>query len=239
MLTKIIRNKKKTSRFITWKLKKKWSFWRVFKFYFLRRKNFFFFFKTRWLFNQKRIIWHQWSVIYGKKIKNKAYTNHKSRIIFNSRLNTILCKLELRLNILLIRMRFVNKLLRANSIIFNQQIIVNSTFKHHKYIVCAGDLVRYIQNRKNMLCFINRRRWIKYEWRQWRKRKKIINKSNKTKFKQNFFLLKKNFIFNFMEINYRFFSGILLRRPLLGEISFRNKKQLLTLKLFQKIYFLY
>jgi hypothetical protein len=52
-------------------------------------------------------------------------------------------------------------------------------------------------------------------------------------------LLKKNFIFNFMEINYNYYFSILVRYPLLGEISYRNKKRLLTSCLLQKIYFLY
>jgi hypothetical protein len=59
------------------------------------------------------------------------------------------------------------------------------------------------------------------------------------KFRRIYFLLKKSFIFNFMEINYHYYFSILLRYPLLGEISYRNKKRLLTSRLLQKIYFLY
>jgi hypothetical protein len=42
-----------------------------------------------------------------------------------------------------------------------------------------------------------------------------------------------------LEINYYYFSAILLRQPHLGEISYRNKKQLLLFSLLKKIYFLY
>ena len=54
-----------------------------------------------------------------------------------------------------------------------------------------------------------------------------------------YFSLKKSFIFNFMEINYYYFFSILIRYPLLGEISYRNKKDFLTTFLLQKVYFLY
>ena len=239
MFNKVVCVKKKKFRsFKLRKLKKKWRFWRLFKFYFLRRKKKFFFSKIRWLFNQKRMIWHQLSTMYGKNIKNEAYVNHKSRVIFNSKFGSILCKLELRLNVLVLRMFFVSKLQHANSLIAQKQIKVNGIVKQKKYLVSTGDLITYISSfRKSSklrrLEKFRRPRWYKRKfWRQRVKHKKITSK-------QIYFFLRKNFVFNFMEINYYYFSSVLLRHPLLGEISYRNKKQLLTSRLLQKIYFLY
>lgn len=65
-------------------------------------------------------------------------------MLFNSRFGSILCKLELRLNILLIRTFFVPKLLQANLMIFKKKIIVNNFFKHEKYIVSIGDLIQHL-----------------------------------------------------------------------------------------------
>ena len=241
MLVKTVRNKIKTfNSFKRWKLKKKWRFWRVFKFYFLRRKKKFHFFKTKWLFNRKRIIWHQLSVMYGKNIKKKTFNNYKSKSLFNSQFGLILCKLELRLNILLVRTYFATKLLQANFLIEIKKIKVNGLFKHKNYVVSVGDLIYFMENnflwRKtvNQSLRYKRIKNLQYKWRVWRRKQK-----NKTNFKHIFFLVRKNFIFNFCEINYCFFSFIILRKPIFGEISCRNKKQLITSSLLRKIYFLY
>jgi len=217
------------------KLKKKWRFWRVFRFYFLRSKKKNFFPKINWLFNQRRIIWHQLSVIYGKKIKNWVYTNHKSKKIFNSKFGSILCKLELRLNVLLVRMGFVNKLRQADFFIFEGKVKVNFFVKHKRYSVCKNDLIFFIITFAKIrhLKRFKKNRWKYSKWKKWK-----IQSKNK-RFQRIFFSLKKNFIFNFMEINYYYYFSTLLRPPLLGEISYRNKKRFLTSRLLQKIYFIY
>lgn len=221
--------------FVLWKLKKKWRFWRVFRFYFLRSKKKIFFPKINWLFNQRRIIWHQLGVMYGKKIKNLAYVNHNSKVTFNTKFGGVLCKLELRLNVLILRMGFVNKLQQADFIISTGKCVVNNVIKHKRYFLSAGDLtafkITYLKTRD--LKRFKKLRWRSFKWKKWKK------KSKKKKFRRIFFLLKKNFIFNFMEINYNYYFSILVRYPLLGEISYRNKKRLLTSCLLQKIYFLY
>lgn len=237
MLKKIIRSKSasRNKSFILWKLKKKWRFWRVFRFYFLKSKKKNFFPKINWLFNQRRIIWHQLAVMYGKKIKNQAYTNHKSKVIFDSKFGSVLCKLELRLNILMVRMGFVNKLQQSDVLISNSKVIVNTSVKHKRYSVRTGDLISFRISSLKLrdLKRFEKLRWRKLKWKNWKK-KSIIKK-----FRRIYFLLKKSFILNFMEINYQYYFSILLRYPMLGEISYRNKKRLLTSRLLQKIYFLY
>lgn len=230
--------KKKNSKIVSHifrKLKKKWRFWRVFRFYFLRRKKKNFFSKINWLFNQRRIVWHQLSVIYGKKIKNLVYTNHKSKKIFNSKFGSILCKLELRLNILLIRIGFVTKLQQADFLISNYQITVNFFVKHKRYLLSKNDLIFFKTTCLKIRDFqrFKKNCWKYSKWNKWKRQSK-----NK-KFRRIYFSLKKNFIFNFMEINYYYYFAILLRSPLLGEISYRNKKRFLISRLLQKIYFLY
>jgi hypothetical protein len=143
MVAKIIFSKITNRNETLRKLKKKWRFWRVFRFFFLRSKKKNFFPKISWLFNQRRIIWHQLSVIYGKKIKNLAYTNHKAKKIFNTKFCFVLCKLELRLNILILRMGFVNKLQEVNFYISKSQLIVNNVRKNKRYLVSIKDLITF------------------------------------------------------------------------------------------------
>lgn len=225
--------KKKKFKFFRRKLKKKWRFWRSFKFFFLRRyqkKNFFF--KLIWNFNYKRILWHQLSSIYGKKIKNLVYSRSKSKKLFNKKFIDILCCLELRLNILLLRICFSDKLIKSNQLIKKGKIKVNGFVKHQNYIVLKNDFICYFNFSKTLR--INKRKWRRYMWKRWKRIK------GKNKFIRSiFFSLKKNYVFNFIEINYRFFLAIVLRKPLLGEIIYKNKKQLLTRKILHKIYFLY
>jgi ribosomal protein S4 len=81
--------------------------------------------------------------MYGKKIKNLAYTNHKSRVTFNSKFGFILSKLELRLNVLMLRMGFVNKLQQADFIISLGEFVVNNVIKHKRYSLLVGDLTSF------------------------------------------------------------------------------------------------
>lgn len=55
---------------------------------------------------------------------------------------TTLSFLELRLNILLIRMRFASKLLEANTLIAGKLVSVNGSFKQKTYLVRVNDIVK-------------------------------------------------------------------------------------------------
>ena len=237
MLRKIIRSTVVNSNnsFTLRKLKKKWRFWRVFRFYFLRSKKKTFFPKKNWLFNQRKIIWHQLSTMYGKRIKNLAYKTSKSKVIFNSKFGSVLCKLELRLNVLMVRMGFVNKLQLVNRFISGGKVSVNFIIKDKKYSVRIGDLISFIMPslKKDNLKRFKKHQWRRLKWNKW----KIQSKKKKSR--RLYVVLKKNVLFNFMEINYYHYFGLLLRCPLLGEIVYRNKKRLLISRLLQKIFFIY
>jgi ribosomal protein S4 len=79
--------------------------------------------------------------MYGKKIKNLIYTNHRTSKIFNAKFDSLLRKLELRLNILLIRINFAPKLLISNQNILNATILVNGKKKHPNYQVRISDVI--------------------------------------------------------------------------------------------------
>jgi hypothetical protein len=44
---------------------------------------------------------------------------------------------------------------------------------------------------------------------------------------------------NYLELNYRILTGIVIRKPVLGEILISSSKKILSLSLLKKIYFLY
>lgn len=218
------------------KLKKKWKFWRLFKNFFLKKKQKFIFIKLQGFINRKRIIWKQFSKLYGNKIKNLVFKNIQSKIIFNSKFYEILNYFECRLNIILFRMGFISKILKINDCIKKNLIFVNGKLKTQNYLVKIGDMLQaFILLKKiNFLKYrwFYKLKWRKFKWKRW----KDYNFLNKLNF---FFITKKNLILNYVEINYKIFNGILLRKPLMGEIILNKNKKLVTSYLIKKIYFIY
>jgi ribosomal protein S4 len=101
--------------------------------------------------------------MYGKKIKNYAFANHRSKKIFNSKFGSILCKLELRLNVLLVRIGFVDKLLKASSLILTGKIKINNIRKNKRYVISSNDL---ISSSPAYLKINNVKRFKKLRWRR-------------------------------------------------------------------------
>jgi len=79
-------------------------------------------------------MWHHFSSLYGKQIKHLVFHKTKKKTAFGKRFFSIIAVLELRLNILLIRMRFASKLLEANVLVTKKLIDVNGFFRQKKII---------------------------------------------------------------------------------------------------------
>ena len=247
---KIILKKK---AFVKRKLKKKSRFWRLFKKFFLKKKRKTSFYRLNWLINHKRIMWHQLTSVYGKKIKNILYSGHTNKKIFNTKFDNVLRKLELRLCVLLVRINLVRNLVIAQEYIKDSKIVVNGKKKHPNYQIRLQDLI-VKNNSKSSSKFllpnskINKwKRWY-YRWKWRRVKAKFKNRSKIRVLKQRFkrlrrtrmyWLVKKNMVFNFLEINYSIWASILIRYPLLGEILHKNKKRFLFSGLLRKVYLLY
>lgn len=221
-----------------YKLKKKWRFWRAFKRVFLRKKKKSMFHKLSWVFNNKRVMWHQIYTLYGKCIKHLAYKKTQTKFLFGAKFFQILSFFELRLDILLSRMLLTKSYLKSQILLKNKQVLVNGKVKMRAYITSPGDIIQKIDLRQNKKSkFHSVPSWRKFKWRKWLKRYK--KKSQYRKTDRIFILVKKNLIVNFVEINHKIASGIVLRRPLWGEILLENKKRMFRLKRLKKIYFLY
>jgi ribosomal protein S4 len=99
--------------------------------------------------------------MYNKKIKNLCYKNHKSTRVFNSKFGLVLCKLELRLNVLISRAQFAKSLKKADNIISRGKIWVNNFTRHKNYLVRVDDFLWFdgfrIRERVNKDKFKKRR----------------------------------------------------------------------------------
>jgi hypothetical protein len=79
--------------------------------------------------------------MYGKKIKNMIYTKHRTKKIFNVKFDKLICNLELRLNILLVRINFMTKLSLRYQNTSNIVFLVNGKKKHQNYQVKIQDVI--------------------------------------------------------------------------------------------------
>jgi ribosomal protein S4 len=87
-------------------------------------------------------MWHHFSGLYGKQIKHLVFQKTKKKTAFGKSFFSIIAFLELRLDILLIRMRFVSKLLEANVFLTKKLIYVNGFFKQKNYLVRVNDIIK-------------------------------------------------------------------------------------------------
>jgi len=226
------------------KLKKKWRFWRSFKFYFLRKKSLSYFSKLKWFFNQTRIIWHYFTSLYGKKIKSLIFNKTSNKIAFGKSFIAIIVFLELRLNILLLRMRFATKQLESNILIKKGFILVNGALKTKNYLARINDIIKktivlplsYVPRLKTCIW---RHKWRKYKWIS---HKKILKRRawKLGKKRRNVFWLSKTVLsVNFLEINYVIWACLLIKLPTFGEVLISKSQKYLSSTMLKKIYFLF
>jgi len=200
------------------------------------------FIKSKILFTHKLVIWHQIIVLYGKKVKKLVYKNNKSKIVFNSNFFNFLIFLEMRLNIFLLRLNFFSKLFEANNFINNNRIFINKRNKKYNYLIKKKDVVQcffflnfILKNKKFRIL-----KWKNYIWRKWKSKFFIYKNKKKIKiFSSIFWLVKKNIICNYIEINYKIFSAIIIKKPLIGDILLNNNNKILFLNLLKKIFYIY
>lgn len=86
-------------------------------------------------------MWHHFCSLYGNGIKFLVFKKTKKKIAFGKPFFSIISFLELRLNILLIRIRFASKLLESNVLVANGSINVNGSFKQKSYLCKVNDII--------------------------------------------------------------------------------------------------
>jgi len=88
----------------------------------------------------------QFAVMYGKGLHSRLHRNIKGKFAFGVKFSKFLYYLEFRLNILVVRLRFIEKIILANKLIYNKLICVNGMFRHKWYLVKIGDSIRFLIN---------------------------------------------------------------------------------------------
>lgn len=217
------------------KLKKKWRFWRLFKRFFLKRKKLKMFPRLAWIFNQKRVIWHNLYTLYGREIKKLKYKKTQTKFLFGIRFFKVLAYFELRLDILLVRLGWVSSRFVGVDLINKGNILINGkTQKNSHFLVKIGDIIQKTLSKPLKKRFFLLK-WRKFKWNRWRR----YSRKFKINAPRAFWLFKKNLTVNFLEVNYKIFSCIALRQPLAGEVLLDKQKRLWSTKILKKIYFLY
>jgi hypothetical protein len=213
------------------KLKKTFRFWRLFKSFFLYKKHVSQFKKLSWMFNNRRILKHQFLNLFGLKANKLVGLNKNTFFWF-------LQKNELRLNVFLTRIKFCLKTSDSLYSIKNKLIAVN-------YLLVL--FCNYIISEK---CVIQKKRFYtnndirswKHKWRRyrWRKVKKLIKIKNDKMLYLNIHYYNNSICsINYFEVNYNVLSAILVRKPLLSEVLL-NKNPIYTMpEVWRNLYFLY
>jgi ribosomal protein S4 len=98
-------------------------------------------------------------ILYGKKIKSVLYKSHW-KTAHNSKFYNCLILIELRLNIVLLRIKFTSKILVASFLIRKGYVVVNEKQKQKNYILKVGDTLRLITT------FVSNKRKTKIKWRR-------------------------------------------------------------------------
>ena len=211
------------------KLKKKWRFWRAFKYFFLKKSIIFKFNKVKLFFNHNRILLHFITTYYG----DKAQSLLQKKILNNSKFVLFLSLIELKLNIILVRMHFAYKIIESNFLIRYGFIVVNGVSKRKNYIVKINDIVqKYIPLGSTKF---KKTVWRKFSWRTW------VYQYKKNKKKQWYFYWQRRHTIsmNFMETNYKILSSIIIRKPLLGETMLRKHRHYSLLDFIKRIFYVY
>ena len=239
-MKKIIKLKQNNIK--TFKLEKKWRFWRSFKQSFLNIKKITFYKKLEWNYNTKRLIWHQILSLYLPKKKN-LLVNFNTNKINHIKFYFFIKKLELRLSTILLRARFVFKIINSYNAIKMNLILVNGIIiNKNNYILRIQDL---FQKRRTNICKtyfkITKRRIYRLQWRKfrWKKARFLLWKIRRTSHFNLYWTRKQNTFLNFLEINYKIPAGIIIKQPFLKELLIKKQTKLFNSTLLKKIYFLY
>lgn len=225
------------TNFFRAKLTKKWIFLKFFKKIFLWKPKVDLFVKLKTVLNQKKILFCHFSKLYGSGFKRFIFVHSKNKVIFGKKFYLLLNLLETRLNILLVRLRFFTKLLLANLAIFDGNIFINGFVVKSNCLIFVSDLILY-----KFSFLLKASRYLSFNWRffSWRKWIRFSTNSAVARNWVSIKMLSKICVtVNYLEINYKVQAGILLRKPIFGEILLGSKQVKSQIFLFKKIYFLY
>lgn len=248
-----------------YRLLKRWRKWRVFKNLFLKQKKKIQFQKLRSFIFVQKIIKKQYAWLYGKAINRTVFKNSQSKFVIDSFFFNTLSILEQRLGILVVRMFYVS-FLEIDTMLKSYCIIMNGKeFKSKKILVPSSSYISIIDifSLKKKLTLVN---WFKvncWYWFNWLRfyktisiwhqngvgclictnssyiRKKVHQRSYYKLSIKLFWSLKSFLSINYIEVSVKYLIGILLRKPVLGEVILNNKIKSTHSYVLSKVYLTY
>jgi len=210
-------------------------FRRLFKQFFIYQKKKKFFIKINSLFNSKRIVKHQFKFLFNFSYRFLlSYTTFKHSISIHFFDYWLI--LERSISIILIRIKFfikynfIKESLRLKLIAVNGNII-----NQLNYLLLPSDLVQKCKFKK----YNSNIRSKLYYWRKtrWKKVSYIIKKFYSKKYINYYKASKINIFLNYLEINYKGNSAILLRKPIYQELFFNLNPKNYTVFHYKFLYY--
>jgi hypothetical protein len=213
-------NLKRKSKTIFTKFKhkviKSLRFRRLFKQFFIYQKKKDFFIKTNSLFNTKRIMKHQFKFLFNFSYKSlSSYTKFKNSSCIHFFDYWFI--LERSISILLIRIKFFIKYNFIKESLKLKFIAVNGNIINRlNYLLSPSDLLQKCKLKKYNSII----RCKLYYWRKtrWKKVSYIIKKFYSKRYINYYRASKISIFLNYLEINYKANSAILLRNPIYQEV---------------------
>ena len=200
------------------KVIKSLRFKRLFKQFFIYQKKKNFFLKINSLFNSKRILKHQFKFLFNISYKlllsNISFKNSTSLHFFDFWLI-----LERSISIILIRIKFIIKVNIIKESLKLKLIAVNGNIiNQSKYLLSPFDLIQKCKFKKKSSII----RCKLYYWRntRWKKVSYMIKKFYSKRYINYYRASKISIFLNYLEINYKGNSAILLRNPIYQELFF-------------------
>ena len=225
---------KKPKRIFRRKLLKRYRFWRSFKYFFLFKKKIWHFTQFKWLFNNKRILKHQFLHLYGNSLKKICF-NHKAVYGFNTIFYSLLSKIEFRVMIYLCRIRFCFNLKASCKLICDRVISINGNIaiKRSTLVTIGGTVAKSIFLRLRV-----RRPCVHmWRWYRWGHARSKIRRNRRRRYTNVF--IYPSIITNYIEINYKIMTSLLIRFPLYGEILINKNRKMCIKRLYKQLYYLY
>ena len=205
------------------------------EFFFIKKKKSLFL-RLRLFFYYQKLIKHQILKFYGKSLTKFIFTKNQTKFVSDSKFFNMLSLIELRINILVSRM-FSIRLLVVNTLMLKDNIRVFNRLRPKSYIVPVNSTIKcnYSKIKLTITNWYKVINWRWYNWRQWKEKCKRLGGL----LSGLFWIIKHFLSVNYFETHKRIFVGVLLRKPVLGEILVGSKKLILHRAVLSKIYLVY
>ena len=217
---------------------KKFRFWRLFKSYFLYKKKCKNFLKLGWLFNNRRILKHQFMSIYYLPLKRRCFL-HQNYYGYGDSLFNFMLKNELKLSIVLVRSRLTLNILNCFISIKKKIVSVNSAIiVTPNFCVCKLDIV---QKRRKLKLFKKYTRYCLHHWRRhrWKTARFRLRCKRYNPYIGVYLFSRNSLYINYIQPNYKILSAIIISNPTLSDILLTDAYAMLIKRVYRQLYFLY